>query len=207
LKVILATHNKDKRKELAESFADLGLEILSLDDFPQVGDIIEDGSTLEDNALIKAREVLRITGLPAISDDTGLEVDALNGEPGIYAARYAGENCSYSDNVNKLITEMTDVELQNRTAIFKTVMAFADGKTELVAEGIVKGQITDSPKGVGGFGYDPVFYYPEMGKTFAEMSLVEKGRISHRGNAMRNLKEKLKTYLKPQNLSFTKEHA
>ncbi len=207
MKVILATHNKDKRKELADSFADLGLNILSLDDFPQVGDIVEDGSTLEENALIKAREVYRLTGYPAISDDTGLEVDALDGNPGIYAARYAGENCSYSDNVNKLILEMKEVSKNKRSAKFKTVMAFVDGKSELVAKGEVKGEITETAKGVGGFGYDPVFYYPKLRKTFAEMSLIEKKSISHRGNAMRHLKEKLKTYLSIQNHSVSKEHA
>jgi XTP/dITP diphosphohydrolase len=207
LKVILATHNKDKRKEISQVFTGLKLDILSLDTFPQVGEIIENGTTIEENALIKAREVYRITGYPAISDDTGLEVDALDGKPGIYAARYAGENCSYSDNVNKLIYVMKNISLIDRTATFHTVMAFVDGKTELVADGFVKGLINETPRGDGGFGYDPIFYYPEMDKTFAEMSLKEKGSISHRGNAIRHLKKKMKIYLSSKKQIFSKEHA
>ena len=195
MKIILATHNADKRNEMMAAVADLNIEILSLEDFPQVGEIIEDGHTLVENAKIKAKAVFDITGIPAISDDTGLLVDALDGAPGVYSARYAGEHATYSDNVNKLLDEMKDILAQNRGAQFQTSMVFLNNDTELMANGIVKGQITETPKGVGGFGYDPVFYMPEQEKTFAEMTIQEKNQISHRGIALRNLKEILHSYL------------
>ena len=195
MKIILATHNADKRNEMMAALADLNIEILSLEDFPQVGEIIEDGHTLVENAKIKAKAVFDITGIPAISDDTGLLVDALDGAPGVYSARYAGEHATYSDNVNKLLDEMKDILAQNRGAQFQTSMVFLNNDTELMANGIVKGQITETPKGVGGFGYDPVFYTLEQERTFAEMTILEKNQISHRGIALRNLKGILRSYL------------
>jgi XTP/dITP diphosphohydrolase len=204
MKVVLATHNKDKRKEILPLLKPMGFEVLTLDKFPEIGDIIEDGSTLTENALIKARTVNQITGLPTIADDTGLEVDALKGRPGIYSARFAGEGCRYSDNVNKLISEMNNIPENKRTARFRTVTVFTDGKQELIAEGTVEGFITQKIKGVGGFGYDPVFYIPKSGKTFAEMTLDEKKEISHRGRAFRNMGRIIEQYL---NISITKENA
>jgi XTP/dITP diphosphohydrolase len=195
MKIILATHNPDKRKEMMAALADLNVEILCLLDFPQVGEIIEDGETLTENAKIKAKAVFDITGIPSISDDTGLSVDALHGSPGVYSARYAGENATYLDNVEKLVDQMKDVVPENRGAQFQTVMVYIDKNTELIADGIVKGQITHTSKGVGGFGYDPVFYVPEEEKTFAEMTILEKNQISHRGIALRNLKGMLHSYL------------
>ena len=195
MKIILATHNADKRNEMMAALADLNIEILSLEDFPQVGEIIEDGHTPVENAKIKAKAVFDITGIPAISDDTGLLVDALDGAPGVYSARYAGEHATYSDNVNKLLDEMKDILAQNRGAQFQTSMVFLNNDTELMANGIVKGQITETPKGVGGFGYDPVFYTLEQERTFAEMTILEKNQISHRGIALRNLKGILRSYL------------
>ncbi len=192
--IILATHNKDKQAELNKAFNSKNINILSLEDFPQIGEIIEDGDTLKDNALIKAHTVYGITGLPSISDDTGLEVDALNGEPGVFSARYAGENCSYLDNVNKILKNMSETPLDLRGAQFKTVMAFVSDNMELVSEGSVEGVIITKPKGIGGFGYDPVFYVPEMMKTFAEMSIEEKNKISHRGIATRNMIELLRSH-------------
>jgi len=193
--IVLATHNKDKQAELSKVLNSKDVNILSLKDFPEIGEIIEDGKTLKDNALIKAREIYKITGLPSISDDTGLEVDALNGEPGVFSARYAGENCSYLDNVNKILKNMSKIPLDLRGAKFKTVMAFVSEKMELVSEGSVEGLITKEPKGIGGFGYDPVFYIPEMMKTFAEMTIEEKNYISHRGKAIDALKSDLVPYL------------
>ena len=187
MKIILATHNTDKRKEMMAALADLNVEILSLVDFPQVGEIIEDGETLTENAIIKAKAVFDITGIPAISDDTGLSVDALHGAPGVYSARYAGKNATYANNVEKLVCEMKNVLPENRGAQFQTIMVYIDKDTELIADGVVKGEITDALKGVGGFGYDPVFYVTEMMKTFAEMTIEEKNRISHRGIATRNM--------------------
>jgi XTP/dITP diphosphohydrolase len=195
MKIILATHNTDKRKEMMAALADLNVEILSLADFPQVGEIVEDGETLTENAIIKAKAVFDITGIPAISDDTGLSVDALHGAPGVYSARYAGESATYVDNVEKLMCEMKNVLPENRGAQFQTIMVYIDKDTELIADGVVKGQIADASKGVGGFGYDPVFYIPEQEKTFAEMTIQEKTQISHRGIALRNLKGILYSYL------------
>ena len=192
--IVLATHNKDKQAELSKALNSKDVNILSLVDFPHIGEIIEDGETLEENAFIKAHTVYGITGLPSISDDTGLEVDALNGEPGVYSARYAGEDCSYMDNVNKILKNMSKVPLDLRSAQFKTVIAFVSNKMELVSEGSVKGLITKEPKGIGGFGYDPVFYVPEMMKTFAEMTMEEKNKISHRGQATRNIVRQLRSH-------------
>ncbi|MBC8213748.1 MAG: XTP/dITP diphosphatase [Candidatus Marinimicrobia bacterium] len=191
MKIVLATHNKNKRKELQLLLNSLGLQILTLDDFPEIGEIPEDGKTLEENAKFKAMTVNRLTGLPAIADDTGLEVDALNGRPGVYSARYAGVSCSYKDNVSKLLLEMQGVPYDKRTARFRTIVAFTDGSTELITEGCVEGHITENLKGFGGFGYDPVFYISVYDQTFAEMTENEKGKISHRGNAIRKMKQLL----------------
>ena len=199
MKIVIATHNKDKYKELHFGLKSLGIDLKSLFDFPDIGEIVEDGDTLKENALIKARTVFKMTSLPSISDDTGLEVDALNGAPGVYTARYAGENCSYLDNVNKMLYEMKDISDESRSATFKTVMAYVDGNVELTCEGIVKGTITRTIKGVGGFGYDSIFYSNEKKKTFAEMTIEEKNLVSHRSKAISNLKAELATYLNTPN--------
>ena len=199
MKIVLATHNKDKCKELQDSLLGLNVQLLSLYDFSEVKEIIEDGSTLKENALIKAREVNKITGLPALADDTGLEVDFLNGKPGVFTARYAGENCTYLDNVNKLLNDMK--EAKNRNAEFKTVIAFVHKNVELVAFGSVKGIITKKIKGIGGFGYDPVFYIQEIGKTFAEMKIAQKNRISHRALAIEKMKNLLTKSYKSININ------
>ncbi len=191
--IVIATHNKNKLSEMKFILKPLGMKIKSLFDFPEIGDIPEIGNSLEENALIKARAVFELTGLSALSDDTGLEVDALNGEPGVYSARWAGENCSYLDNVKKLINKIKSIPLDKRNAQFRTVMAFVNKNVEHTEEGIIKGLILDTAKGVGGFGYDPVFYIPLKRKTFAEMSLDEKGKISHRGLALNNMLIYLKT--------------
>ena len=204
MKIVIATHNKNKFKELYFGLNSLNVELLSLEDFPQIGEIVEDGDTLEANALIKARTVHRLTSLPAISDDTGLAVDALNGRPGVYSARYAGENSTYLDNVNKMLSEMKNVPENRRTANFSTVMAYVDDKRELTTEGVVKGVITNKIKGIGGFGYDSIFYVHNKGKTFSEMTIEEKNLVSHRSKAIKALKAKLATYLTNLN---TKENA
>ena len=196
MKVVIATHNKDKLKELKKGLSNLSIDLMDLSSFPEICEIIEDGKTLKENALIKAKTVFDITGIPAIADDTGLEVDAIGGKPGIYTARFAGENCTYMDNVNKMLSVMKNIKESNRGAIFKTVMAFYDGKRELFSEGIVKGIITKEKKGLGGFGYDPIFYVVEEGKTFAEMTIEKKNIISHRGRAIKNLMPILTSYFK-----------
>tara|TARA_B100001029_G_scaffold56926_1_gene45959 strand:- start:430 stop:1026 length:597 start_codon:yes stop_codon:yes gene_type:complete len=192
MEMILATHNLDKCKELQATFINTNIKILTLQDFPDIEEIIEDGNTLEENAFIKSKTVFNLTNIPTISDDTGLEVDALNGAPGIYSARYAGEQCSYSDNVNKLLLDMENIEKKNRTATFKTVVTYVSKDLELVAEGSVKGLITRKPYGRKGFGYDPIFYVFSENKTFAEMNINEKQKCSHRGNAIANLKKLFK---------------
>ena len=205
MKVVIATHNKDKLKELKKGLSSLSLDLKDLFSFHNIEEIIEDGETLKDNALIKAKTVYHLTGLPAIADDTGLEVCALGGAPGVLTARFAGQNCSYSDNVNKMLKVMKNIKKSDRGATFKTVMAFYDGKQELFSEGIVKGIITENKKGLAGFGYDPIFYVVEEGKTFAEMTIEQKNIISHRGRAIKKLLPKLNLYF--NNKNTTKESA
>lgn len=185
---VIATHNPHKREELREILrVELpnGIEILTLDDIqPPIGDIEETGQTLEENALIKARAVHERTKLATVADDTGLEVAALNGAPGVYSARYSGEGASYASNVRKLLKEMEGKD--NRRAKFSTVIAYIDAKGgEHLFRGEVSGVIAREPRGTNGFGYDPIFI-PENGpKTFAEMTDGEKNAISHRGRALR----------------------
>ena len=195
MKIVLATHNRDKCDEMIAILEAMSIELLTLNEFPEIGEIIEDGKTLEENALIKARTVQKLTYLPAIADDTGLEVDALNGKPGIYSARYAGENCSYLDNTHKLLQEMKNIPLDKRIAHFRTAIAYVNDNMELTTEGTVEGLITDMPKGIDGFGYDPVFYIPDLKKTYAEMNIYEKNQISHRGKAVKNMQRLLQSRL------------
>ena len=191
MKIILATHNLHKREELLALAGDaFEIELLP-DDFPEIP---ETGNTLEENALIKARFVFEMMHQPSFADDTGLEVEALHGAPGVYTARYAGENATYEDNCRKLLDELMDKN--DRSAKFITVICFIDEKgTEYFFRGEVRGVITKSFRGENGFGYDPVFEPLEgNGKTFAEMTSAEKNRLSHRARAMREfLSNKAKT--------------
>ena len=189
MKIILATHNRDKEKELQISLKGMNIEVISLFDFPEIGDIEETGTTLLENSLLKSRLVFTKTGIPTIADDTGLEVDFLNGAPGVYSARYAGNNVSYKDNVNKLLIELNGIPSEKRTARFRTVITFVDENQELSTEGHIDGVISESIKGAGGFGYDPIFFVPHLGKTFAELSSIEKNKISHRGIALQKLRK------------------
>ena len=187
MKIVLATHNEDKCAEMTAMLDEFPLQLISLEDFPEIGEIKENGSSLEENALIKARTVHSITKLLSWADDTGLEVDVLGGKPGVYSARYAGENCSYSDNVQKLLQKMENIPTDKRIAHFKTAIALVGENMELVSEGVVEGMITTKPKGVGGFGYDSVFYVLDKNKTYSEMKMTEKNQISHRGKAIQNM--------------------
>jgi len=196
MKIILATHNRDKEKELQNSLQGINIEICSLFDFPEIGDIEETGTTLLENSLLKARTVFNITGIPTIADDTGLEVDFLDGAPGVYSARYAGNNVSYQDNVNKLLIELDGVPHEKRKAKFRTVVTYIDKNDELWTEGHIDGIISESIIGDGGFGYDPIFFVPHIGKTFAELSSAEKNKISHRGIALQKLRKILINVLK-----------
>ena len=191
--LVLATHNPDKQTEMNAVLSDLGLDVIGLDQYPEIDDIPENGTTLLENALIKARAVHLKTGFPALADDTGLEVDALHGAPGVYSARFAGEDATYQDNVKKLLSVMAGVSKQNRTARFRTVVALIDSDTELWTEGIIEGLITREQRGAGGFGYDPIFEAVDTGKTFSEMSAAQKNEISHRARALQKMRKKLIT--------------
>ena len=182
--LVLATRNRHKVEELVALLGDLGITIRTLDEFPDAPDVVEDGDTCEANAVKKARAIAEFTGLPAVADDTGLEVDALGGRPGVYAARYAGEDATYEDNCRKLLRELTGVPREQRTARFLTVAAIAlpsDGIR--VAQGTLDGVIAEEASGTLGFGYDPVFLIPELGKTLAQLTAGEKNRVSHRAKA------------------------
>ena len=189
MKIVLATHNHDKEIELQHSLRGLDVDICSLSEYPDIGEIQETGTTLLENSLLKAHTVHDRTGLPAIADDTGLEIDALDGAPGVYSARFAGLNATYEDNVNKLLSVMEDVSDDMRSARFRTVISFVDEIQELWTEGFIEGRITEDPRGNMGFGYDPVFYVPRLDKTFAELSTAEKNKISHRGIALQKLRK------------------
>ena len=196
MKIVLATHNHDKEIELKHSLRGLDVEICSLSEYPDIGEIDETGATLLENSLLKANTVHDLTGLPVIADDTGLEVDALDGAPGVYSARFSGVNATYGDNVNKLLSVMEDVPDDMRSARFRTVISFVDETQELWTEGFIEGRITEDPRGNMGFGYDPVFYVPRLEKTFAELSTAEKNKISHRGLALQKLRKILINVLK-----------
>jgi XTP/dITP diphosphohydrolase len=190
--LVLATRNRHKGAELAQLLGDLPIRIHTMEEFPEVPDVDEDGDTCEANAIKKARAVSQATGLLAVADDTGLEVDALGGRPGVYAARYAGLQATYEDNWRKLLGEMAGVPRDRRTARFVTVAAVALPSQRVeVATGRLEGLITEEPAGARGFGYDPVFYVPELGKTLAELSSEEKNRISHRAKAFAQVRDLL----------------
>lgn len=194
--LVLATRNRHKGAELAALLADLPIRIRTMDEFPDVPDVIEDGETCQANAIKKAQVVSQATGLLAVADDTGLEVDALGGRPGVFAARYAGEQATYEDNWRKLLLEMAGVPRDRRTAHFVTVAAIASpSQTVEVATGQLDGLITEQPVGARGFGYDPVFYVPEVGRTLAELSSEEKNRISHRAKAFAQVRDLLQNRL------------
>ena len=185
--IIIATNNNEKKLEMIYALRNLKVTILSLDNFPEIGEIEESGTTLLENSLIKSREVQRITGLPAIADDTGLEVEFLNGAPGVYSARYAGNNASYQDNVRKLLSDLKGVKQKFRIAKFRTYISFCSLERELWVDGSIEGEITEKPIGENGFGYDSVFLVRETGLTFGQMNKKNKDKISHRGLALKKM--------------------
>ena len=191
-RMIFATGNENKMVEIREILGDLPFEILSMKQAGIRADIEENGTSFEENALLKAREVCRLAGEMVLADDSGLEIDYLNGEPGIYSARYMGENTSYRVKNKNLMERLEGVPNEKRTARFVCAIAavFPDGK-ELVVRGTVEGIIGYEERGENGFGYDPIFYLPERGLTTAELPPEEKNSISHRGNALRKMKELL----------------
>jgi XTP/dITP diphosphohydrolase len=196
IEVVIATRNSGKLREIRQILAPLGLRILSLRDFPEIPEILEDGRTFAENAAKKATPVARLTRRVAIADDSGLAVDALDGRPGVFSSRYAGEGASDLDRYHKLLQEMAGVPLGQRAAVFVCAMAVAspEGKVEIV-EGECRGEIASSPRGNEGFGYDPVFFFPDLQKTMAELEPEAKNRISHRARALEKLKQILPNFL------------
>ena len=194
-KLVFATGNKDKMREIREIMADCAVEILSMKEAGIVTDIVEDGKTFEENALIKARAVAEHTDGIVLADDSGLEIDALNKEPGVYSARYMGEDTSYSIKNRNLIDRLEGVPKEKRTARFVCAIAavLPDGQ-ELVTRQTMEGYIGWEPEGENGFGYDPIFYLDEFGCSSAALSREQKNAISHRGKALRAMKELLKKY-------------
>lgn len=192
-RIVFATGNAGKMKEVRMILADLGAEVVSMKEAGISVDIEENGSTYEENALIKARAVAAATGDIVLADDSGLEVDGLNGEPGVYSARYLGEDTPYSVKNANLIERLEGVPEEKRTARFVCAIAavLPDGR-ELTARAAIEGRIGYEEKGSGGFGYDPIFYVPELHKTTAELTEEEKNLVSHRGKALQLMKEELK---------------
>lgn len=186
--VVLATRNKGKVKEFAGLLESVVENVISLDDLESPPEVVEDGETFTENALKKARTIARYSGKPTLADDSGLAVEALGGRPGVYSARYSGEDATDKTNIDKLLRELGSEA--NRRAKFVCVLGlvFPDGE-EIIAEGQCPGEITSEPRGEGGFGYDPVFYLPDRGKTMAEVSPEVKNSISHRASAVERLKE------------------
>ncbi|APU70922.1 hypothetical protein LCR01_09340 [Companilactobacillus crustorum] len=194
--IIIATKNPGKAREFKKIFNDQEFSLKTLLDFPDFPEIRETGKTFEENATLKAHAVMERLNLPTIADDSGLQVDALYGRPGIYSARYAGDHNDSANNA-KLLSELGGVPQEKRTARFVSTLVFANPNNDqdLVVEGEVKGQIALFPRGEDGFGYDPLFYLPELDKTMAELTLDEKNQISHRGNAIKKLEQKWQSWI------------
>lgn len=181
--LVLATTNKGKTREITELLKNFPIEIKNLSDFGPIPEVIEDGETFDDNAYKKAAFTARVLGHPAMADDSGLCVEALDGAPGVYSARYAGENATDQENVAKLLDALKNED--NRKAAFECVISIAvPTGAALTYEDRCEGVITREPAGDNGFGYDPLFFFPEFNKTFAQLSIAEKGRVSHRGKAL-----------------------
>ena len=195
--IVVATQNKGKIAEIVLALRELPVTVLALSDFGPIPEAVENGTSFLENALLKARHYAKYTGKACLADDSGLEVDALLGAPGIYSARFAGENSDDDRNNEKLLAELSKVEKNQRNARFRCVLAFVDmDETFLTADGICEGRIGQEMQGTGGFGYDSLFYLPELNKTMAELSKSEKNAISHRGQALASMAIKLGGYLK-----------
>ncbi|WP_328590768.1 XTP/dITP diphosphatase [Ruoffia tabacinasalis] len=194
---MIASHNQGKIKEFKEMFKNTDIEVKSLLDYPDVEEVEETGTTFEENARLKAETIANELQVIALADDSGLVVPSLNGKPGVYSARYSGEPKDDQRNNQKLLTEMASFEGEDRQAYFQSVLVLAYPNNEsLVVEGRAKGYILKELSGDDGFGYDPLFYYPEKDQTFAEMPLAEKNKISHRAKAMQELNKKIDTWMK-----------
>ena len=197
MKLVLVTQNKDKVKEIKNFLSGLKIQILTLDNFKLNSTLKETGRTLEENALQKAEQVFRLTKLPSLADDSGLEVEYLKGKPGVRSSRFAGEKATYLDNNLKLLRLLKNVPAQKRKARFRCVMALKlnERKVKLL-DGKISGYIATERKGKSGFGYDPIFYIPKLKKTFAQLSLKQKNQISHRAQALQKVKKYLQKLIK-----------
>jgi len=188
-RIVLASNNKGKVRELGQMLAELDMEVLPQSEF-NAGEVEETGLTFVENAILKARHAAKVSGLPAIADDSGLEVDALNGAPGIYSARFAGVNASDEANLQKLLFDLKNVPDEQRTARFQCLLVYmrhADDPTPIICQGTWNGLITREPQGESGFGYDPVFFVPTHNCTSAQLTPEEKNQLSHRGQALNKL--------------------
>ncbi len=193
MKIVLATGNAGKLREMRALLAPLSIDVVAQSEY-DTPEAVENGLSFIENAIIKARNASAHCALPALADDSGLEVDALNGAPGIYSSRYAGENCNHADNNTRLLAELEGFETDQRGARFRCVMAFvrhAKDPSPVIAEGCWQGRILETAEGQNGFGYDPLFYAPERGCSVAALSAADKNALSHRGTALRSMVEKL----------------
>lgn len=194
--VLIATNNKGKKKDFEALFDPFGIQVLTLKDLDTAIDVEETGTTFEENAILKAETVARLLNKIVIADDSGLEIDALDGAPGVYSARYAGKESTDDENINKALHALKDVAKEHRTARFRCVLAVAGPTIETVVfSGSCEGEITTERRGENGFGYDPIFYIPSKKHTMAELTTQEKSAISHRGMALRKLQEELKVLI------------
>jgi len=194
--LVLATQNSHKIHEITRILQSFSFQLLSLKTFPDLPVVEEDGNSFEVNALIKARAIRDFTGLPSLADDSGLEVDALKGAPGIYSARYAGADGNDARNNEKLLKDLLSVPWESRTARFRCVIAFCNSQhSEWTVAGVCEGRLLEKPKGKSGFGYDPLFIPRGYEQTFAEMDPVEKNKISHRSRALKSFAEKFQEYM------------
>jgi len=192
--ILVATRNTGKFNEIGEILSGIPARLVSLSDFPAIPDIIEDGATLRENAIIKAKTGFTLTGLPALADDSGLEVDALGGEPGVRSARFAGEAATFEQNNEKLLRMLSRTAAEDRTARFVCVASFFDGRREHMATGVCEGRIAARSRGRGGFGYDPLFIPLGERRTFGELPAAVKNDRSHRASAFRQMREFLSGY-------------
>jgi len=194
-KIVIASSNKHKVSEISSKIQPFFDEILSLEDFPKIGEIIEDGNTIEENSFIKSRACFNFSKIASVADDTILEVDALNGDPGLYTARYAGDKATYEDNMKKLLKNLEGIEMHLRTARFRTIISYVDGINDFHVEGVIQGKITNSKLGTNGFGYDPIFFSEKFNMTLAQMNSEQKNQISHRGLAIKKFVSKIRDIL------------
>ena len=192
MRIVIATRNEDKFREISKILGGSAVEALPLADFKDVPEVDETGETLEENALLKAESASKATGLPALADDTGLFVDVINGEPGVRSSRFAGENATYEDNRNLLLSKLEGVPEENRTAKFVCIASLVDGNNSISTKGVAKGIITSSARGSNGFGYDPIFQSEHSEMTFGELSDEEKMAFSHREKAFNEMLRILK---------------